>query len=131
LFDLIKLFQGSSKLSSLIIHSRFCKYKLYPFLNDLCSILPRQINQLQMPINQLKQIEIIFERCQYLSFVKFEITQAKFSSEVVQCFQQKTIDSMFGRHNGCECIWIGKKINQINKNPKRIKLMDNQSKLVF
>ncbi len=128
LFDMINLIEGSSKLSSLIIHSRFCKYELYPFINELCSILPRQIKYLQIPIYQLEQIEIIFKRCQYLAFIKFEITRAKFSAEVVQWFQQKTIDSMFGRHNGCECIWIGKKINQINENPKRIKLMDSQPK---
>jgi hypothetical protein len=127
LFDLINLIEGSTKLSCLTIHSRYAKYELYPFLNDLCSILPRQINQLQIAINQLEQIEIILARCQYLSVVKFEITGAKFSAEVVQWFQQNTIDSMFGRHSGCDCIWIGKKINQINQNPKRIKLMDKKS----
>jgi hypothetical protein len=51
LFHMIRLLQRSSKLSSLIIHSRFCKFELYPFLNDLCSILPREIKYLQIPIN--------------------------------------------------------------------------------
>ncbi len=128
LFHIIRLLEQSSKLSSLIIHSLYSKYELYPFLNDLCEILPRQIKYLQIPINELEQIELILERCSYLSVIKFEIPRRKFSREVIQWFEKNTIDSMFTRQNGCDRIWIGKRINRINENPKRIKVMKNESK---
>ncbi len=54
------------------------------------SILSRQIKYLQMSINQLEQIDSIFERCQYLTVVKFEVTQTQFSAEIVRWFEQKT-----------------------------------------
>jgi hypothetical protein len=43
-----------------------------------------------MSINQLEQIDSIFERCQYLTVVKFEVTQTQFSAEIVRWFEQKT-----------------------------------------
>jgi hypothetical protein len=128
LFHIIRLLKQSSKLSSLIIHSLYSKYELYPFLNDLCSILPRQIKCLQIPINELEQIELILGRCPYLSIIKFEISRRKFSREVIQWFEKNTIHSMFTRQNGYDRIWIGKRINRINENPKRMKLMKNESK---
>jgi hypothetical protein len=109
----------------LIIHSRFSQFELYPFLNSICSIIPRQIKHLQIPINRIDQIEIILERCSYLVVVQFEITRSKISTEVIEWFKQNTIDSTFWRHSGCDIIWIGKKRNEININHKRIKLNDN------
>jgi hypothetical protein len=126
LFAVIKLIEQSSKLSSLTIHSRYWKSALYPFLNDLCSILPRQIKYLQIPIQKLEQVEIIFERCHYLTVVKFATKRTKLSREITEWFEQNTIDSMFRRQNGFSHIWIGEKMKQINENPKRIKLMDKQ-----
>jgi hypothetical protein len=122
LFALIKLIEQSSKLTSLTIHSRYWKSALYPFLNDLCSILPRQIKYLQIPIHKLEQVEIIFQRCHYLSIVKFAMRRTKLLREITEWFEQNTIDSMFRRQNGFSHIWIGEKLNQINENPKRIKL---------
>ncbi len=74
------------------------------------------IKHLQIPINQLDQIKLILERCQHLSVVQFEITRTKFSADVVEWFNQNTIDSTCWRHSECDIIWIGKKINH-----KRIK----------
>ncbi len=125
LFNVIKLIEQSTKLTSLTIHSHYWKSALYPFLNDLCSILPRQIQYLQIPIQKLGQVEIIFERCHYLSVVRFATKRTKLSREIAEWFEQNTIDSIFRRQNGFSHIWIGEKINQINDNPKRIKLMDN------
>ena len=61
----------------------------------------------------------IFIDCQ------FETTGTKLSAEIGEWFKENTIDSKFRRQNGFNHIWIGKKINQINENPKRIKLMEN------
>jgi hypothetical protein len=125
LFDAVTMIEQSCHLSSLIIHSRYCKFAMYPYLNDLCSIIPRQIKHLQIPINQLGQIQTIFQRCSYLSVVQFEITRSSFSTEVIQWFTQNTIDSTFRRHSGCDIIWIGKKTNEISVNHKRMKLTDD------
>jgi hypothetical protein len=128
LFDVIKFIEPSSELTSLTIHSRYWKSSIYKFLNDFCLILPRQIKYLQIPINQLEQIQIIFERCHYLSIGKFETKGTKLSAEIAEWFEENTIGSIFRRQNGFNHIWIGKKINQINENPKRIKLMENSLK---
>jgi hypothetical protein len=77
-----------------------------------------------MPINQLEQVQIIFQRCPYLSIVKFATKGNDLSAKIDEWFEENTIDSMFGRHSGCDYVWIGKKLNQINENPKRIKLMN-------
>ncbi len=61
-------------------------------MNDLYSILSRQIKYLQMSINQLEQIDSIFERCQYLTVVKFEVTQTQLSAEVLGIIYFKGID---------------------------------------
>jgi hypothetical protein len=123
-FDVIKLIELSSKLTSFRIYNGYWIASIYPFLNDLCSILPRQIKYLQMPINQLEQVQIIFQRCPYLSIVKFATKGNDLSAKIDEWFEENTIDSMFGRHSGCDYVWIGKKLNQINENPKRIKLMN-------
>ncbi|CAF1126692.1 unnamed protein product [Rotaria sordida] len=124
-FHMMTIIKQSHNLSSLIIHSCLPKYELYPFLDNLCSVIPRQIRHLQIPINKLDQIKIILERCQDLSVVQFEITRSKFSEEVIQWFTQNTIDSTFRRRERYNTIWIGKKTNEISINHKRIKLIDD------
>ncbi|CAF0859055.1 unnamed protein product [Rotaria sp. Silwood1] len=126
LFNIISILEQAFSLSSLIIHSRYCKQRLYPFLNHICSIIPRQIKHLQIPIYELDQIEFILKRCQNLSVVQFEILRLKLSQEVIHWFNQHTIDSTIQRHAGCNIIWIGQKINSIRDNRKRIKLDENQ-----
>ncbi|CAF1369931.1 unnamed protein product [Rotaria sordida] len=126
LVKIISILKQAYSLSSLIVQSRYGKYRLYPFLNRLCSKIPRQTKCLQIPINQLNQIEIIFKRCQNLSVVRFEITRSKFSQQVIDWFNQNTMNSTFRRHNGCDIVWIGKKINHIKDSHKRIKLDENQ-----
>ncbi|CAF4725063.1 unnamed protein product [Rotaria sp. Silwood1] len=126
LFDIISILEQAYSLSTLIVHSRYCKYELYPYLNRICSIIPRQIKHLQIPMNKLNYIEIILERCQNLTVVQFEITRSKFSQEVIGWFNQNTKDSTFQRHAGCDIIWIGKKINHIEDSHKRFKLDENQ-----
>ncbi|CAF3171372.1 unnamed protein product [Rotaria sp. Silwood2] len=126
LFDIITILEQAYSLSSLIIHSRYSKYELFPFLNRICSIIPRQIKHLQIPINQLDLIEVILERCQNLSVIQFEISRLKFSQEVIDWFNQNTVDSTIRRRAGCDLIWIGNKINHIENNHKRIKLNENQ-----
>ncbi|CAF0890956.1 unnamed protein product [Rotaria sordida] len=126
LFEIISILEQAYTLLSLIIHSRYSTYELYPFLNGICSIIPRQIKRLQIPINQLDQVGTILERCQNLSVIQCEITRLKFSQEVIDWFNQNTIDSIVRRHARCDIIWIGKKINHNMNNHKRIKLDDNQ-----
>ena len=127
LLDMITIIERSCNLTSLTIHNHYCRFALYPFLHNICSIIPRQITHLQIPINQLDQIEIILERCPHLSIVQFQITRWKFSNEVRQWFTENTIGSTFRRHNGYDIVWIGEKTNQIITNHKRIKLTEDIS----
>ncbi len=81
-----------------------------------------------MPISEVEQIGIIFEWCRYLSIAKFETIGRKYSSKVDEWFDQNTIDSTFRKQNTFSHVWIGKRINSINENPKRMKFMErNQS----
>jgi hypothetical protein len=77
-----------------------------------------------MPISEVEQIGIIFERCQHLSIAKFETIGRKYSSKIDEWFHQNTIDSTFRKQIRFSHVWIGKKINSINENPKRMKLME-------
>ncbi|UJR07083.1 hypothetical protein I4U23_011371 [Adineta vaga] len=126
LFEAITIIERSPNLSSLIIRSRYSKSELYVYLNDLCSILPCRIKYLQIPVNQLHQVETIIERCPYLSVVKFEISRSKLSEQVIEWFTNNTINSVYRKRCGCDIIWIGKKkTNEIECNHKRIKLNDD------
>ena len=122
LFNIISILEQSSSLSSFIINSRFFNFELYPFLNDLCSVIPRQIKHLQIPINQLDQVKKILDRCPNLSSAQFQITRLKCSQEVIHWFNENTVDSKIKKSAECHVIWIGRKINNIEVSNKRIKL---------
>ncbi|UJR16553.1 hypothetical protein I4U23_003454 [Adineta vaga] len=129
LCKLMEVLEKSPKLSSCLIYNRFCKYVMYPMLNDICTRIPRQIKHLQIPLNKLNQIEIILDRCPDLTFVQFDISRLKFSTEVNQWFADNTIGSSSSRHNGCSMIWIGQRKNESSLNHKRIKLTDEHYNL--
>ncbi|CAF1347143.1 unnamed protein product [Adineta steineri] len=103
----------------------FCKYEMYPFLDNICSIIPRQIKYLQLAISKLDQIRTILDRCQYLSVAKFETTRLKLSAEITHWFTENTINSTLTRQNGCDIIWIGKRRSPMIVNHKRIKSFDD------
>ena len=121
LSDMVKILEQSSKLLTLIIHSRYCHYEIYPYLNEIISNLPPQINHLQIPIKEEKQIEMIFERCAHLKVIQFPTKRRKISRGTEQWFHENTIGSIVRRENQCDTIWIGKIKQQNYFNPKRIK----------
>ncbi|CAF3952343.1 unnamed protein product [Adineta steineri] len=125
LCEIVHFIERSPNLTSLTIHSSYCKYEMYPFLDNICSIIPRQIKYLQLAVNKLDQIEMILDRCQYLSVVKFETTRLKLSAEIIHWFTENTIDSTVTRQNGCNVVWIGKRKSPMIFNHKRIKLSDD------
>ncbi|CAF3864380.1 unnamed protein product [Adineta steineri] len=125
LCEIIHFIEQLPNLTSLTIHNMFCKYEMYPFLDNICSIIPRQIKYLQLAISKLGQIKMILDRCQYLSVAKFETTRLKLSAEITHWFTENTIDSTLTRQNGCDIIWIGKRKSPMIVNHKRIKLSDD------
>lgn len=127
LFATIKLIEQSSRLTCLTIRNRLYYFGVLSFIKDLCSILPCQIKYLEMPISQVEEVEMIFERCRYLSIIKFEMTYGTDSMKIEKWFDKNTIDSIFERRYRLIHVWIGNRINQINENSKRIKFMENQS----
>ncbi|CAF1347211.1 unnamed protein product [Adineta steineri] len=125
LCEIIHFIEQLPNLTSSTIHSMFCKYEMYPFLDNICSTIPRQIKYLQLAISKLDQIKMILDRCQYLSVAKFETTRLKLSAENTHWFTENTIDSTLTRHNGCDIIWVGKRKRPMIFNHKRIKLSDD------
>ena len=120
LYDTLKALEQSSKLSILIIISDDRQDEIDPFLNRIIPILPRQINHLLIPIKEMKQIEMIFERCPHLTVGEFS-TERRLSREIVQWFEEKTIGSIVRRVKECDTIWIGKKKEENDLNQKRMK----------
>ena len=121
LCDVLKLLEQSTKLSSLIIHGHQCQYEIYPFLERIFPILSRQIKYLRIPIEETKQIPMIFDRCPHLSVLQIPTRRMELSTQISQWFEEKTISSISRRINECDTIWIGKKKEQENFNQKRIK----------
>lgn len=129
--DLGTFLEQAHNLSSLIIESSLSEYQVNHTFTRLCPIIPRRLKHLQLPINNLEQIKMIFERCENLSTIKFD-AKLKFSKEIIQWFNDNTINSTCKSSKRTINVWIGKKnIQLINSRTdnKRIKLTDNSSDL--
>ena len=114
--------QKSPRLSSLILHIWYNQHTIYPNLETLIEYLPRQIHRLEIPINEIKQIEMILERCQQLSVVEFYMQKIEQSKEIEQWFERNTLGSIYHKDHFSETIWIGKKKETTNYcNQKRMK----------
>ena len=83
LYDMLKVLEQCPKLSILSIISDDDDDEIDPFLNKIISILPRQINHLLIPVKEMKQIEMIFERCPRLTVGQFS-TERRLSREITQ-----------------------------------------------
>ena len=117
----------SSKLSSLTISNYISLPGFSDFYNIIFQNLPPQINHLKIPVENVKQIEMIFKRCHRLAVLELKNLSLKSSAEIKQWFEQNTINSVFQRYPGCDTIWIGTTIKQEIFNHKRIKLTIRKS----
>ncbi|CAF0987716.1 unnamed protein product [Adineta ricciae] len=100
-------------LRSLLIHHKFNSLsRSLKVVETIHKLLPAHISYLQVPINDLNQIEIILERCHQLRCVLFEI---KYCAEikpkqVVQWFMENTKGSVSEIiTNDKILIWIGRR----------------------
>jgi len=112
------------QLSKLEIESTCSSVQLHPYLEHICSLLPTQIKDLQIPINDLKQLKIIVERCVHLRILSLETHKANVRKEVRDWINDNTVGSVFRWGYPIENIWLGKKIGQIDTNNKRFKTTD-------
>ena len=127
LCDMVELLKESSKLSILIIYSRHCHYEIYSYLNGIFPNLPSQINYLYIPIKEVKNIEMILERCAHLKVIQFPRKRTRISKDIEQWFEDNTSGSIFRRQKQCDTIWIGRIKQENHLNHKRIKVNHNDS----
>jgi hypothetical protein len=83
---------------------------------------------LEIRINDLDQIKLIFERCENLTTIKFYTVDANFSEKVINWFANNTINTTCKADDETVSVWLGKKKTQsteIRLDHKRIKLTDN------
>jgi hypothetical protein len=115
----------TQNLSSLAIWNISPSMKLNQSIDTICSIVPRHVKHLQMPIDNLNQIEKILKQCENLSTIKFDIDSSEFSKEIITWFSDNTINSTCSENDKIVFVWLGKKriqMNRITINNKRIKL---------
>jgi hypothetical protein len=120
--------EQAHNLSSLIIRS-FNKYASDRTIQNLHLIVSRHIKHLEIRINDLDQIKLIFERCKNLVTIKFYTVDASFSEKVTNWFANNTINTTCKADDETVAVWLGKKKTQsteIRLNHKRIKLTDNR-----
>ncbi len=95
-------------LRSLTIYHRFWACgDSFDVPKGIYSLLPFHIKHLVVPIDDLKQIKIILERCQYLISVKFTIGSLRDDLGIEKWFSENTINSTFV--TGLKTVWIGQK----------------------
>jgi hypothetical protein len=127
--DIGIFFEQAHNLSSLILQSSLNERRLPRIFKNIYPIIPRQLKHLQIPINNCEQVKMILERCENLLTIKFDI-KSKFSKEIIQWFNDNTINSTCKKDNRTIIVWLGKKTIQstdVRVNNKRIKLTDNWS----
>ncbi|UJR19674.1 hypothetical protein I4U23_022809 [Adineta vaga] len=127
LFDIITLIQQAPNLSSLLIGQHFA-YGYGLSTEDICCIISRQIKHLQVPVSDLNDIKVVFERCNHLSSIQFNIRQRKFSKEIVRWIIDNATDSTYRTDPNFVKVWVGKnkiESNELNVGSKRIKLSEH------
>jgi hypothetical protein len=100
--------EQAHNLSSLIIGNNFVEDKSSQIIENIFPIIPRRLKHLQLPIKNLNHIKMILEQCDNLSTIKFNI-KSKFSSEIIQWFNNNTINSSYWQDCKTITVWIGKK----------------------
>ena len=118
------LLKESSNLSSLIVNIPYYSVGIHSYFDRMIEILPRRINNLKIPLNNEKQIEMIFKRCPCLSIIQFYLHDTKLDQSMIieQWFERKTMGSIIRRDFRLNTIWIGKKKDEDYVNSKRMKL---------
>ncbi|CAF0806321.1 unnamed protein product [Rotaria sordida] len=116
--------EQAQNLSSLIIQTGLYRYKLNLAIDNIHSIIPNHVKHLGIPINTIEQIQMILDRCNQLTTIKFDVRLTKFSEEIIKWFTDNTIDSTCSKGYKMVCVWIGTKKTQsteINVDHKRMK----------
>jgi hypothetical protein len=127
--DISLFLEQANNLSSLIIQNSLNERKIPRIIENMLPIIPRQLKHLQISINNLDQIKMILGRCENLSTIKFDI-KSKFSKEIIQWFNDNTLNSTCKKGNRTIIVWLGKKTIQsadVRVDNKRIKLTDHWS----
>jgi len=120
--------EQAHNLSSLIIKSSINAQAALRTFEKMYPIIPCQLKHLQIPIINVDQIKRILEKCEKLSTIRLDI-KAKFSEEIIQWFNDNTINSTCTKGYRRINVWLGKKKIQptdIRLDNKRIKLTDDR-----
>jgi hypothetical protein len=127
LMDMKIFFEQAQNLSALLIHTSFYRHKFDLKIEDIHAIVPRHVKQLQIPIDNLDQINQILERCEQLSTIEFDIEGIEFGNQIIKWFDDNTINTTCRHKSERIIVWIGKKRIQstvLYSNHKRIKVLD-------
>ncbi len=126
--DIGMFLEQAHNLSSLIIQTSLNTHKVLETFEEMYSIIPCQLKHLKMPIYSVDQIKKILDKCEKLSTIRLDI-KAKFSEEILQWFNDNTINSTCKKGYRIINVWLGKKKIQptdIRIDNKRIKLTDHR-----
>jgi hypothetical protein len=127
LMDMKNFFEQAKNLSTLLIHTSFYRHKFDLKIEDIHAIVPRHVKQLQIPIDNLDQINQILERCEQLSIIEFDIEGIEFGNQIIKWFDNNTINTTCRHKSERIIVWIGKKRIQstvLHNNHKRIKVLN-------
>ncbi|CAF0813933.1 unnamed protein product [Adineta steineri] len=123
------LLEQACNLSSLMVDGNLHKKAICSAVENMYSLLPRQLKHLKIPINNLDKIERILGRCENLSTIRFN-KKSKLSKEIIQWFRDNTTNSSYWKDKCTTIIWLGKKMIPSSDDTipnKRIKLTDDRS----
>ncbi|CAF4204389.1 unnamed protein product, partial [Adineta steineri] len=107
--DIGNFMKQANNLSSFIIENNSHIYYSTPTMENIYSILPRHVRYLEIPIDHLNKIPVMFERCENLSVIRFHCDNTHFSRKVINWFDNNTINTTCHLDDKIVCIWLGKK----------------------
>ena len=105
--DIGNFIEQAHNLTSLLFECSFLTDTSSQTIENIHLILPRHVKHLQIPIDNLNQINIILERCTNLSTIKFIIEDPELSRKVVSWFLKNTINTTCQENYGWIAVWLG------------------------
>ncbi len=105
--DLGNFLAQAQNLSSLIIQSELYVYQQCEMRNNICTILPRGVKHLGIPLVDMEKLKIILQRCENLSTIAFRIDNREFAQKAVSWFADNTINTTCQERYRTVSVWLG------------------------
>ncbi|CAF1076684.1 unnamed protein product [Adineta ricciae] len=132
LADIKHFLRALPNLTSLLIHSDFYLNKPFLTIEEVLAIIPSHVQYLQIPIDQIDQIDMVWQTCQNLSIIELQVNKYTLLSAIIKWFDKNSVNTICRYDRMAVVVWLGKRISPSSESDhrrKRIKLLSSSEKI--